>query len=312
MPIFILTMVKARTHCGSPRGSGFVIVGLTCSELKPASAIVRVEIDADRWARGRSAALYPFLTTTRSFIPSISMSVNPTFESTEPKKPFPVEVVGGIPPPTYDAIDAEAAIPQPTESQPVSRVKTFFLTILYTVAFAITTTVFCLYGSLSIGFLYDERAAAFARVTYASALGSVILGPIYFTNQRFTTFMKTRNDVVSIHMANGRLLKAVGYTVLVCAIVTGVAVFTATLGYGLIFWPLLYSDDLTTKKMVINAVLTPVACLLGGFRWTREVISITMWMLVRVPKISTGLEGEKYDKLIKIAYVLLFVSRFPF
>lgn len=28
-----------------------------------------------------------------------------------------------------------------------------------------------------------------------------------------------------------------------------------------------------------------------------------MWVLIRIPKISTGLEGVKYDRLIKIAYV---------
>lgn len=231
------------------------------------------------------------------------MSADPNFEPPELKKPFLTEVAKDIPLPGYDAVDAEAAIPQLTESWPVSRVKSFFLTILYTVAFAITTTVFCLHGSLSIGFPYDERSAASARVTYASILGCVILGPIYFTNQRFMAFMKARSDVINIHTANGRLLKAFGETALFCTIATGVGAFTVTLGYGLIFWPLLYSDNLTTKKMVIDAVLAPVACLLGGFRWAREAISITMWMLVRVPKISTGLEGGKYEKLIRMTYV---------
>jgi len=54
--------------------------------------------------------------------------------------------------------------------------------------------------------------------------------------------------------------------------------------------------------MVVDAVLIPVAYLLGGLRWTREVVGMAMWVLIRIPKISAGLEGEKYDKLIKISY----------
>lgn len=233
------------------------------------------------------------------------MSTNPTPESLDLKKVL-IEAVEDIPPPAYDALDVEVAIPRSTsspESRPVSRVKAFFLTILYVVAFVITTLIFCLYGSLAIGHSYDERLAAFARVTYASIFGSVILGPIYFTNQRFMTFMKAKNEVVNTHMANGRLLKAFGHSVLLCAIVTGVAASAATFGCGLIFWPFIYSDSLSTKKMVVNAVLIPVACLLGGLRWTWEAVSVAMWILIRIPRISTGLEGDKYDRLIKMAYV---------
>ena len=234
------------------------------------------------------------------------MSVTPIFESPDPKKTLLTEVAEDIPPPAYDTVDVEVAVPQSTsspESRPASRVKAFFLTILYTVAFAITTLILCLYGSLVIGCPYDERSATFARVTCASILGSVILRPVYFTNQRFVTFMKGKNEVVSAHVANGRLLKGFGHSVQLCAIVIGVAASAATLGYGLIFWPLVYSDSLSTKKMVVNAVLIPVACLLGGLRWTREVVSMMMWILIRIPKISTGLEGDKYNKLIKIAWV---------
>jgi hypothetical protein len=141
----------------------------------------------------------------------------------------------------------------------------------------------------------------FARVAYASILGSVILGPIYLSDQRFMTFMKARREVVNIHLANGRLLKAFGCSMLLSVIVTGVVVSAATLGHGLIFWPLVYSDGLTTRKMVIDAVLIPVACILGGIRWTLEMVSMTAWILIRIPKISTGLEGGKYDRLMKIA-----------
>ena len=246
------------------------------------------------------------------------MSANTTLESLDIKKPLLAETVAAedVPSPAHDVVDVETAIPQlasSPESRPASRVKAFLLTILYTVTFAITTLIFCLYGSLAIGFPYDERFAAFARVTYASILGSVILGPVYFTSKRFVTFMKARNEAVNVHMANGRLLKALGHSVLLCAVVIGVVASAATLGYGLIFWPLVYSDSFSTKKMVIDAVLVPVACLLGGLRWAREVITMTMWILVRVPKISTGLEGSKYDRLIKIAYVLsALVFWFPF
>lgn len=238
------------------------------------------------------------------------MNANTTLESLDLKKSLLTEVVEDVPPPAYDAVDVEPAIPQSRslpESRLVSRVKTFFLTILYTVAFAIMTLIFCLHGSLAIGFPYDERLAVMTRVTYASILGSVILGPIYFTNQRFMILVKAKNGVVNIHMANGRLLKALGQSLLLCVIAIGIATSAATLGYGLTFWPLVYSDSLSTKKMVVDAVLIPVACLLGGFRWTLEVVTMMMWVLIRIPKISTGLEGGKYDKLIKIAYVLFYL-----
>ena len=238
------------------------------------------------------------------------MSANTTLESLDLKKSFLTEVAEDVPPPAYDAVEVETAIPQLTSSpefQPGSRVKTFFLTILYTVAFAIMTLIFCLNGSLAIGFPYDERSAVFIRATYASILGSAILGPIYFTNQRFTTLVKMRNEVVNIHMVNGRLLKALAHSLLLCAIVTATVISAAVLGYGFIFWPLVYSDNLSTKKMVVNAVLIPVACLLGGLRWTWELVAMMMWILIRIPKISTGLEGDKYDKLIKMAYVLFYL-----
>lgn len=234
------------------------------------------------------------------------MSADTTLKSLDPKKPLLTETVEGVPPPAYDAVDVEPAIPQPTsspESRPVSRVKTFFLTVLHTAAFAIVTLIFCLHGSLVIGFPHDERLAAFIRATYASILGSTILGPIYFTNQRFTTILKARNEIINIHAANGRLLKASGHSLLLCGIVIGMVTPAATIGYGLVFWPLVYSENLSTKKMVVDAVLIPAACLLGGLRWTWELVTMTMWILIRIPKISTGLEGDKHNRLIKIAYV---------
>lgn len=214
-----------------------------------------------------------------------------------------VPVVEDVPPPAYDASDVETTILPPISS-PESRIKAFFLTAMYTMIFAITALIFCLYGSLVIGFAYDERLAAFTRVTYASILGSFVLGPIYFTNQRFMTCIKTRNRVVNVQLANGRLLKALGHSLLLCAAVTGVVASAATIGYGLIFWPFVYSDSLSTKEMVVAAVLVPVASLLGGLRWTLEVVTMTMWILIRIPKISAGLEGAKRDRLIKIAFVL--------
>ena len=237
------------------------------------------------------------------------MSISMTFESPDLEKPFLTEVVDDIPSPAYDATDVEAVIPQPTpspESLPVSRVKAFFLAILYILAFAITTSVICLCGSISIGFPYDERSAVYRRVVCASVLGSVILGPIYLTNRRFMTFMKGRKEVTHIHLANGRLLKALRYLLLLLTVATGVIAVTATFGHGLVFWPLAYSESRTTKKMVVDAVLVPVACLLGGLRWTREVVGMAMWVLVRIPKISTGLGGAKYDRLIKISHVYSF------
>jgi len=104
-------------------------------------------------------------------------------------------------------------------------------------------------------------------------------------------------------MANGRLLKAFRDTVLVCVVVTGAVAFAATVGYGLIFWPLVYPENLPTKEVVVNAALISAACVLGGLRWAYEMISITMWILVRIPKISAGLEGDRYWKLVKIAII---------
>ena len=151
----------------------------------------------------------------------------------------------------------------------------------------------------------------YTNVTCASILGSVVLGPIYFTNRQFMTFMKGRNEVVHVHIANGRLLRALGRSLLFLTIATGVVATAATFGYGLVFWPLVYSESRTTKKMVVDAVLIPVACLLGGLRWTHEVVGMAMWVLVRIPNISAGLEGDKYDKLLKIScghYFLFLVS----
>jgi hypothetical protein len=315
--IFILVGVDAWTHSDQPCNSDAVTLVVTFSDPELASATKttgRVGTDADRSARGscRTGFILP-LKTTRSLIQPLRMSPNPTFEPPNLKKPLLTEVVEAVPPPPYDVVDVEAAIPQPTlalESRPVSRVKAFFLMVAYTVAFAIVSLLICLRGSLTIGFGYDERSAAFARATYASTLGSVILGQIYFANQRFVTFMKTRGGAVNTHMASGRLLKALGCSVLFSIIVTGVVTSAATFGSGLIFWPVMYSDSLTTEEMVVDAVLIPVACLLGGLRWTYEMVGMMMWVLVRIPKISTGLEGDKYDRLMRIACVfVLFVSQ---
>ncbi|KAF9652655.1 hypothetical protein BDM02DRAFT_2542728 [Thelephora ganbajun] len=236
------------------------------------------------------------------------MNANPTIDPLDLEKPPPTEAVEDVPPPAYDVVDLETAIPQSApspESRPVSRVKAFFLTILYTVLFVVMTLIFCLQGSLAFGSPHDKRSAALARAIYASILGSVALGPICFTYQRFMTFMKARNEAVNIHTANGRLLKALGHSVLLCAIVIGVVASAAMLGCGLImiFWPIVYSDSLSAKRMVVDAVLVPVACLLGGLRWTYEMVNMMMWVLIRIPKISTGLEGDKHGRLMKIAIV---------
>jgi len=151
-------------------------------------------------------------------------------------KPFPTEVLEATLSPACGAADVEVAIPQPTpspESRPVSRVKAFFFTALYTLVFAITTSVVCLCGSVSIGFPYDERSAVYTRVTCASILSSVVLGPIYFTNRRFITSMKERNELVHVHIANGRLLKALGRSLLLLTVAIGVVATAATFGYGL-------------------------------------------------------------------------------
>jgi len=172
---------------------------------------------------------------------------------------------------------------------------------LYTVAFAIATLFLCLCGSLTNA---DEAPAI---AVFASISGCVILGPIYFTSQRFMACMKARNEVVSIHIANGRLAKAFRHSLPLCAIMTGVAASAATFGCGLIFWPLVQIAGLPTRRAVVGTVLVPVACLHGGLRWTYEIVSIAMWILVKIPKISTGLEGEKYDNLVKIACVITLV-----
>jgi len=232
------------------------------------------------------------------------MSVNPSFKSPDLKEPLLTEVVEDVPPPAYDAPDVKAAIAQPTtspESQQVSRVKMFFLTILYTIAFTIATLFFCLYGSLT----NDEASTAIA--VFGSILGSVILGPIYFTNQRFMACVKARNEVISIYIANGRLVEAFRHSLLHCAIVTGVVASAATIGCGLIFWPFAHVGDLSTEKMLVGTVLVPVACLHSGLRWTYEAVSMAMWILVKIPRISTGLEGEKYDNLLKTACVFVLI-----
>lgn len=253
--------------------------------------------------------LYSSSSRTTHSLPPVSMSAGTTFESPDLKKSPLVEVPveEDVPPPTYEVADIETAIPPPMpspESRPVSRIKAFSFTALYTIIFAIATLIFCLYGSLVIGFSYDERLAAFTRLTYAALLGSFVLGPIYFTNSGFITCIKTRNEVANIHLANGRLLKALGHSLLLCAAVLGVVASAATVGCGLIFWPFVYSGSLSTKKMVVAVVLIPVASLLGGLRWTLEFVTMTMWIVIRIPKISTGLEGAKHDRLIVIAFVL--------
>ena len=237
-------------------------------------------------------------------------------------KPFdleklPAEVVKDVSlPPASSSIDVEVAVPQPTpppEFPQATRLRTFSLTILYTVAFAVATLIFCLHGSLLIGFpQYDERLAASWRATYASILGGVVLGPVYFTSERFMTYLKAKNEVVNTHLANGRLLKTFGHSALVCAVAIAAAMSAAALGLGLIFWPLVYSDAVPAEKMVVDAILVPVACLLGGLRWVYEMVSMAMWTLIRIPKISTGLEGSKYNRLVRIAYVLLFLFVFVF
>jgi len=257
--------------------------------------------------------LSPSSQTTHS-LPSVGMSAGTTFDSPDLKTALLAEVpVEDVPPPAYDATDVEIAIHPPMSSPEfrlVSRIKAFSLTALYTMIFAITTLIFCLYGSLVIGFSYDERLAAFTRVTYASLFGSAVLGPIYFTNRRFVACVKTRNEVANIHLANGRLFKALGHSLLLCAAVIGVATSAATIGCGLIFWPFVYSDGLSTKKMAVAAILIPAASLLGGLRWTLEVVTMTMWILIRIPKISAGLEGAKYDRLVKIAISITTVRWF--
>lgn len=234
------------------------------------------------------------------------MNADSNIQPPDLKKSPPTEVVGDGLPPGKEAIETEASIlqlsPSP-ESGRISRVKTFFFTILHTAAFAIVTLLLCLHGSMIIGFPYDERSSVFARTTYASILGTLVLGPVFFTNERFMTFVKARYEIINTHTANGRLFKALWHSVLLSAVAVGTVAFAASFGHGFIFWSLVYSESVPTEKMVIDAVLVPVACLLGGFRWTYEVVSIAMWVLIRIPKISTGLEGDKYDRLMKMAYV---------
>lgn len=275
-----------------------------------------VGIDSDCRQRGRSLQLSRALATVlrpslrNCYTPSQYLRMNPdsNVESPDLKKPLPAEVVGSDLPPGSgkETVDAEASVLQPSsspESRGVSRVGSFFFTISYTAAFAIVTLLLCLHGSQTIGFPYDERSAVFARTTYASIIGSIVLGPVYFTSKRFMTFMKARHEAINIHTANGRLFEALRHPVLLSAVVVGTAASAASLGHGLIFRSLVYSESVPTEKMVIDSVLVPVACLLGGLRWTYEVVSTAMWVLVRIPKISTGLEGDKYDRLMKIAYV---------
>ena len=235
------------------------------------------------------------------------MNAGSNIESSDLKK-SPLPGVEECDTPPYDVVDAEAAVPQhtPSPESRLSRVKTAFLIIQYTVTFVIAALLFCLRGSVSIGFPYDERSACYTRATYASILGSVILGPVYFTSERFMTFMKARHEIVNIRIANGRLLKALGHSIPLYAVMIGIVASAASLGYGLIFWPLVYSNNLPTEKMALDAVLVPVACLLGGLRWAYEMVTLTMWVLIRIPKISTGLEGNKYDRLLKITCVLVF------
>jgi len=306
----MLVQIHLHSHRGKPEDPLWVT---SCSNVQIQTRSqhgarwlpAEVGIDVDRCGRRPPR-------TAHSFTPApVGMSANTSFEFPDLRKPLLAEVLEvGTPSSTCDVTDVEAAIPQTTpspESRPVSRVKAFFLTVLYTLVFAFTTSVVCLCGSVSIGFPYDERSAVYTRVTFASILGSVVLGPIYFTNQRFMVFVKGRNEVVHAHVANGRLLKALGRSLLLFTVATGAVGTAAAFGYGLVFWPLVYSDNCTTKKMVVDAVLVPVACLLGGLRWTREVVGMAMWVLVRIPKISTGLEGDKCDKLIKISCVYSFL-----
>lgn len=225
------------------------------------------------------------------------MGANSTFEASNLTKLPLVEVEEGVPPPAYDAIDAETAVPNPSPEIRPSRAKALFFS---TAAFTITTLIFCLYGSLAIGFPYDEREAAFKRVTFASILGGIILGPVYFTSKGFVTFASARHEVINNRIANGKLFRAFGHSVILCAVVIAVVASAASLGYGLVFRQLVYSDSVPTEKMVLDAVLVPVACLIGGIRWAYEMLNISMWVLVRMPKISTGFEGAKHDRLVGI------------
>lgn len=234
------------------------------------------------------------------------MGADSTIEASDLTKLPPVEVEEGVPPPAYDAIDAEAADPNPSPEICPSRAKPLLFS---TVAFTITTLIFCLYGSLAIGFPYDEREAAFKRVTFASIFGSVILGPVYFTSKGFITFASARHEVINNRIANGNLFRSFGHSVILCAVMIGVVASAASLGYGLVFWQLVYSDSVPTEKVLLDAALVPVACLIGGIRWAYEMLNISMWVLIRIPKISTGFEGAKHDRLVGIA-VTFTVFRF--
>lgn len=236
------------------------------------------------------------------------MGTDSTIEASDLKKLPLVEDGEDVPPPAYDAIGTEAAVPIHSPEICPSWVKTFFFTTFFTVAFTITTLIFCLYGSLAIGFPYDEREAGFKRVTFASILGGVILGPIYFSSRGFMTFIRTKHEVINNRIAKGKLFRAFGHSVILCAVVVGVVASAASLGYGLVFRPFVYSESAPTEKMVLDAVLVPVACLIGGIRWAYEMLNISMWVLIRIPNISTGFEGAKYDRLMKITYAFLSVS----
>lgn len=227
------------------------------------------------------------------------MSPNPSPSSPNLGKPLHTE---GVHPPVYNPTGAEAATPQSTTSpefQPETQFDTNILAFLYTIVFIFTTVGLCWLGSYNITVQPDEQQQAFARLIYASLLGSIVLGPILFTNRRFSDFKKAKAEAFMVHTANGRLLEALKHiSFLYIVIVIGASAIAATVGYGLIFWPLVYSESLSTMKMVEDAAIIPLACFLGGFRLLWAVYNILLWTLIRVPKIS-GLEGEKYDKLIK-------------
>ena len=240
------------------------------------------------------------------------MSAESRIKPPDLEKPLPAEVVEGDAPPAKETVNAEASVPPPTPSpelRPISRVKALFLTTSYTVAFAIVTLVLCLHGSLTTD--AHDRSVFIAR-TYASILGSVALGPVYFTNKRFMVSMKARHEAINIRLANGRLCKALGHSVRLGFIVIGVVASAALLGHGLTSWPLVHFKMVSALDVANGAIHIPCACLLSGLRCVYEMVSITMWVLIRVPKISTGLEGDKYDRLMKIAYVLTLFIRVPF
>ncbi|KAF9787878.1 hypothetical protein BJ322DRAFT_586429 [Thelephora terrestris] len=114
------------------------------------------------------------------------------------------------------------------------------------------------------------------------ASSTVLSSDLFTSPARFMTCTKARHEIINIRIANGKLSKAFQQSVPLWAVVICVVASAASLGYGLISWSLVYSDSLSTGKIVLGAVLVPVACLLSGLRWAYEMVSSTMWVLIRV------------------------------